>query len=354
MLIHSCIMISAAVFDVPTGILSDLAGRKKTIMMGSIVSCVGVVFFALADSFWFLLAGAVLQGMSRSFFSGNNEALIHDSLSDEGKEGNYPGALGRARSMYQLALALSAIVGAMVAPWSLRWTVWATIPPQLLTILLSFFFVEPTAHSQESTNVFTHMKESIVLFLSNAKIRILSIGSIVWNGLGETIFYFEPVFIGMLWPVWGIGIARTFDHALGWMSYWYAGAIIRKVGTLRTLIAALVCSILLGLAAFGYPFILSPLILVLTAIPYGLIIVSQDTLLQKEFSQKQRATMGSLNNLFGSLFFAFCAVVLGWIGDQWTPTIAMFIAQICLIAILPLYWFFHRTHDREHAVPTLA
>ncbi len=338
MLIHSCVMISSAVFELPTGVMSDLMGRKKTMILGSIASFFGLLLFAFANSLWMLIAGAVLQGLSRSFFSGNTEALLHDSLREMGREEDYAEVSGRARSMYQLALSISAIIGAVVAPWSFRWTVWVAVAAQLASVIVSMFFVEPRAHSHESTNVYAHVTEAFTLFFRNAKIRVLSMGSVIWNGLGETIFYFEPIFIGAIWPVWGIGVARTMDHALGWMSYWYAGRVIRRLGTMNTLLSALCLSIVLGLLAFIYPTIFSPAILVLTAIPYGLIIISQDTLMQQEFSTKQRATMGSLNSLLGSIFFGICAVLMGWIADAWSPITALLLAQIGLIVVLPLYW----------------
>ncbi len=339
-------MVAAAFFELPTGIISDLAGRKKTIIMGNVANVLSLLLYVIADSVWVLLAGAIIQGMSHAFFSGNNDAMLHDSLKEEGKEDEYANILGRTKSMFQLALCLSALVGAVIAPWSFRWAIWIAIVAQCLTLIISFFFVEPHVHSRESTNVLAHTKEAFRLFFKNAKLRMHSIGSVIWNGFGETTFYFEPAFISTLWPVWGIGIARTLDHALGWASYWYAGPAIRKSGAVMALIISLIATNVLSFLAFGLQSSLSPILLSLTAIPYGIIVVAQNSLMQKEFSDKQRATMGSLNALFGSILFGICSVLMGWIADVWNPVTAMIVVQIVITSLIPLYWLMYRKQVR--------
>jgi MFS family permease len=70
--------LSASLFEVPTGVLSDKMGRKNTIVTGAIVSTLAITWYAFGQSFWPLVIGAVLEGVAISFFSGNNEALLYD------------------------------------------------------------------------------------------------------------------------------------------------------------------------------------------------------------------------------------------------------------------------------------
>ncbi len=67
---------------------------------------------------------------------------------------------------------------------------------------------------------------------------------------------------------------------------------------------------------------------------------SEQNLLQNEFTSEQRATMGSLNSLFGSLSFAIFAVILGIFADNFGPKNALIIQGILgLIVLIPLYRF---------------
>ena len=95
MSIFSIASIADAVFEVPTGILSDIIGRKNTIVLGALASVAYAACYALGGSFWMLALGAIFQGLSVAFYSGNNDALLHDSLKESGKEKQYHNFLGK-------------------------------------------------------------------------------------------------------------------------------------------------------------------------------------------------------------------------------------------------------------------
>ncbi|PIV70709.1 hypothetical protein COW57_03770, partial [Candidatus Roizmanbacteria bacterium CG17_big_fil_post_rev_8_21_14_2_50_39_7] len=109
MSIYSIASISDALFEVPTGILSDMVGRKNTIVLGSIASVAYALCYALGGSYLMLALGAVFQGLSVAFYSGNNDALLHDSLKESGNEKKFHTYLGKLSSLFQLALALGAV-----------------------------------------------------------------------------------------------------------------------------------------------------------------------------------------------------------------------------------------------------
>ena len=93
-----------------------------------------------------------------------------------------------------------------------------------------------------------------------------------------------------------------------------------------------------ALTATLFPSIFSPLLLAATSFSYGINNVAKEALFQKEFTDKQRATMGSLNSLFGSLFFAIFAYSFGLIADSLKPNEAMIIGEILLLSIPIIYW----------------
>lgn len=74
-----------------------------------------------------------------------------------------------------------------------------------------------------------------------------------------------------------------------------------------------------------------------TSIFYGVTSVAKSALLQKEFKTEQRATMGSLNSLFGSIFFGILAFGLGLLADKVKPARALMTLQI--IQFINLYFY---------------
>ena len=59
--------------------------------------------------------------------------------------------------------------------------------------------------------------------------------------------------------------------------------------------------------------------------------------MQKEFNDKQRATLGSINGFAGSIAFAIAAVGLGFIGDTFGVIPAILTGQVLLIT--PLFFY---------------
>ena len=170
-------MLASAVFELPTGIWSDKVGRRKTTIAGSWSRVLAFVGYAIGTSYWWLVAGAIFEGLSRALYSGNNDALLYDTLADDGMEGLYDEHLGKVSSTEQLALGISAAVGSIIASFSFSYLLWITVLFQVALLVVSYFFVEPRSRRKESSNIYAHLKEAITLFIHNKKLRLLSIAS---------------------------------------------------------------------------------------------------------------------------------------------------------------------------------
>ena len=67
MSVFSVAMLASAIFEVPTGVFSDMIGRKKTVVFGAVASLLSVLFYAWGGNYLILLVGAVVEGLARSF-----------------------------------------------------------------------------------------------------------------------------------------------------------------------------------------------------------------------------------------------------------------------------------------------
>lgn len=337
MSIFSITMISSALLEIPTGIFSDMIGRRKTVMLGAGAAVLFSIFYAIGQSFWILAVGALFEGLSRSFYSGNNDALLHDTLAEAKEEHQYGEFLGRVSAMFQVALAVSAILGGIIATWSFSLIMWLSVIPQFICLLIAFRLIEPKVHTERSGNIYSHLKEAYGNFLHNKKLRLLSISSIVSYGFGESAFQFRSAFYNTVWPLWAIGVARTISHILGSFSFHFSGRLIKKFGGIKILIIQNLYNRIVNIIAVGYPTVLSPLLMSSTSIFYGVSTVADNALKQKEFSNEQRATMGSLDSFAGSIFFGITAIILGIVADKLSPAKALLIMEILQFSVLWLY-----------------
>jgi len=328
---------SSALFEVPTGALSDRVGRKKTIVLGAICSVGCMVFYAIGTSYVFMFVGALLQGMSRSLYSGNNDALLHDTLHDMDKSNEYHAHYGRTSTMFQIALAISAVMGSIIVAWSFPMVMWLSVIPQICAFFIALQMIEPRSYTIKSTNVYSHLKESVKLFRSNPKLQILTFASAIRFSLGESAYFLRSAFINTLWPLWAIGLANMITHSCSAVGYYFGGKVIDRLGSMKVLSLGIVIDRVVTLIALLLPTPASPLLMASTSLTYGAGMVASNSLMQKEFSEAQRATMGSLSSLVGSLAFGVSAVALGYIGDLFGPVNALIVINILLFAPLIFY-----------------
>lgn len=208
----------------------------------------------------------------------------------------------------------------------------------MFCLYYSFRLVEPKNHTKKSGNIYFHLKEAFNNFVHNKKLRLLSVSSILGYGFGEASYQFQSAFYNTIWPVWAIGIAKTLSNLGATLSFHFGGRIIKKFNGLKILIIDNVYNRIINITATAFPTVLSPLLMSTGSIFYGVTSVAKSALMQKEFTNEQRATMGSLNSFAGNVFFGILAICLGFLADKVSPARALLILQIFQIGNLFIYW----------------
>jgi MFS family permease len=345
--VFSVEMVSSSIFELPTGILSDFVGRRKTVVFGAISALVAGVFYALGFNYWYLFVGSIFAGLARSFYSGNNDALLHESLQEFNQEDEYAKYAGRADSSFQIALATSALLGGLIASWSFALLMWLSVIPRLVGVFISLRLIEPkTAKEKGEANIYNHFKEAVINFKNNWELRSLGFASILSYGIGETLYQFQAAFIATLWPIWAIGFAKTASNVFAATGIRISALISKKIGFIRTLLVGSVYSRVINLMALIKPTIISPALMCTTSLAAGIGWIAEGSLFQKHFTNKQRATMGSLNSLASSLFFGLFALAFGHIADKLNPSRAMIVGEILLFSVIIIYLNIYRRSEK--------
>ncbi|MFH0749969.1 MAG: MFS transporter [Candidatus Gottesmanbacteria bacterium] len=338
MSLFSITMFSSAIFEVPTGILSDKFGRKKTMTAGAIASVTCAVFYAIGGGYLPLAIGALFEGLTRAFYSGNNNAMLHDSLRDLNKVDTYDHYLGKTSAMFQLALTIGTVAGSVIAYFSFAWVMWLSVIPQVICLFLSFFVKEPKSQTSTTTNIYAHLFTSLHHIWHNKNLKLLSLNQIIGFGIGESAFQFKSAFIATLWPVWAIGISKTLSFIGGGISFWYAGKLIKKFGGLNLMLFETCINRVIAVISLAFPTVVSPILLSSTSFLYGATEVASNSLMQKEFTENERATLASLVSFAGSITFGIFSIVIGLVADRTSPTTALLFTQIFYLPTIVLLW----------------
>jgi MFS family permease len=106
--------------EVPSGALADLLGRKRLLVLTSVlmITELSVIAFVPISNinfvFWAFLLNRVLSGLAEAMASGADEAIAYDSLVEEGNPEHWPRVLSVQMRVKALAGILSTTLGALV------------------------------------------------------------------------------------------------------------------------------------------------------------------------------------------------------------------------------------------------
>ena len=200
------------------------------------------------------------------------------------------------------------------------------------------FIKEPQRKRKESSNIFSHLQTSAIFLWRNKILRLISLQDILAFGITEATFNFRAAFIITLWPTWAIGVSKSLSYLGAMISFWYGSRIIRRLGAFKTLFIGRIWGRLSNFIALLYPSLASPIIMPSSSLLYGAINVATTSIMQKEFTNEQRATMSSLNSFLGSILFAVFSLTLGAVADQIGPRLALLVAECLMFPVLFITW----------------
>jgi hypothetical protein len=101
------------------------------------------------------------------------------------------------------------------------------------------------------------------------------------------------------------------------------------------------------LMALGLNNIVSPFLYCLLNLGYGSSSTAQNKLMQDEFTDKQRATMGSIVSFFGNMLFGILSIAVGFLADNISAVSVLYILMIPEIFIISTYWKMMKAEKRS-------
>ncbi len=105
--------------EVPSGLLSDLWGRKKTLRLGSTLKAISFSLLPLWSSYEGFLVYHLTMGIASSMISGGDVALLYDShLAAGGDKSQGAAVLGNMTLAGQTGAGVSALLGGVIVTLS--------------------------------------------------------------------------------------------------------------------------------------------------------------------------------------------------------------------------------------------
>jgi MFS family permease len=116
-LLQAIYSFSVAFFELPSGYLGDIIGRRRSLMIGSFLGAIGFVVQSSSSSLPGFACAQIILGLGGSFISGSDSALLFDSLAAMKRQNYYLGYEGRITALGHLGETVAAIGGGLIAAW---------------------------------------------------------------------------------------------------------------------------------------------------------------------------------------------------------------------------------------------
>ena len=319
------------IFEVPTGIIADMYGRRISYLLGTITLGISTYLYLYAwqihAPFLYWAITSVLLGLGFTFFSGATEAWLVDALKFSKFKGSLDSVFAKAQVVGGVAMLSGSVLGGYIAqitnlgvPYMIR------AGMLLLTFFIAFFKMKDLGFSPKKTKkplmeIKKIFNTSINLGFKNPSVRYIMLSSLFLTGVSFYGFYAMQPYLLELYGDKEAYLVAGLAAAIIAGSRIVGGFLvpfIRKIFKKRTsvmIFGVLAGSILLGASGLTHSFILAIILLVLWGLLSAAITPVRQSYLNGLIPSKQRATMLSFDSLVGSTGGVAVQPALGKVAD---------------------------------------
>mgnify|MGYP001623232743 CR=1 FL=1 len=106
---ESVFHVASLLFEVPSGVISDVFGRKKSMVLSQCMMLVSSLLMLVSDSMAGVLPAMVFSAFGYNFASGTRESLAYETLKAEGREAEYDGYASTDMMLYTFFSSLATL-----------------------------------------------------------------------------------------------------------------------------------------------------------------------------------------------------------------------------------------------------
>ena len=325
--------IGQVLFEIPTGIVADIKGRRTSYILGTLTLAASTLLYFAAwmvhAPFWAWAISSILLGLGYTFFSGATEAWLVDAMAYSEYKGEMESVFAKGQAVSGIAMLAGSVAGGFIAqlsdlgvPYILRAAF------LFVNFGVAVFFMRDWGFTPEkSVNLGADVRKlfatSIDEGLKRPAVRWIMLGAPFASGVGFYVFYaMQPHLLALFGDPTAYSIAglAAAIFALSQVAGSLTAPLARRLFKLRTsaLLVGETLSVgfllLLGLAN---NFWLAIGIVVFWGLLFSAITPIRQTYLNSLIPSKQRATVLSFDSLMGSAGGIVTQPILGRAADLW-------------------------------------
>lgn len=341
MILQSVYSISVALFEIPSGYIADIFGRKKAIIISTILSFIGYVLFSFFSDFTVFIIAEILIGVGGSLMSGSDSAIIYDTLIENNNKKKYTKVEGKNYAIGNFSEAIAGILGGILAASSIYYPVYIQTIILSFSIPIAFSIIEPKINNTNTKkkdlkirnilkNTLFYDKKLKWLIIFSATMGVATL-SIAWfcqpffKSINIPIVYF-----GLIWAILNLSVGIT-----SYNSY----RIEKNMSPIKIMT---IISILMPICFFFISVvnsIFSLLFILLIYLIRGIVTPLLRNYINIEISSEKRATVLSIRSFFIRIAFASTAPLFAFFAENTSISYVFYLLSIIItfFAFLSVY-----------------
>jgi MFS family permease len=346
-------------FEVPTGVVADLKGRRMSFLLGTITLSVSTLLYLMlwyiTAPFWAWAIVSLFLGLGFTFFSGATEAWLVDALHHVGYKGKLENVFAKGQIVGGVAMLAGAVGGGFLAqvtnlgvPYLVRGVL------LVATFVLAFMFMRDLGFTPvKSERPLKQMKgilnSSIDHGLRNPPVRWVMLTAPFVSGVSYYGFYALQPYLLELWgnekayALAGITAAiLAVAQVGGGLLVPYFGRLFRRRTTML-LVGTLVGAVIIFLMGSLPNFWAVVGLVILWGLLFAMITPVHQAYLNTLILAKDRATVLSFDSLLGSSGGVVVQPVLGRAADVWGYPASYLLGGSIQALALPFAWLARRS-----------
>lgn len=307
--------LTSFLFEVPSGIIADVFGRRRSMIASQCMSAVASVAMLLSGSMGGVCVGMALSALGYNFASGSREALAYESLKQHGRQADYEQFAVNDTTIWRIGSALATLCTGAALWMGPRAAYGVDLTLALLGLWPALRLQEPETGETVAQDPFQRIhgavQESVEFMLHRPKVlRLMFCNAVVGSVAAMLLYLLQARLPEMGVPNGWLGPAL---FLLG-LSSTLGLQIARFAGRLRYRSLALLCGggVLMGTFLASTPWL--PTVLAgafLAGALDDILDVRSDVTLNEMVPSCQRATLVSVSSLVYSLVMLAVAPLLG-------------------------------------------
>lgn len=349
-MLESIFHITSFAMEVPTGAIADIFGRKVSRTLSRIFSVLYFLIILFSNSFFMYACAMGICALSYTMESGAGQALIYDSLKENGNEKYFTKISGHNEVITQCAMFGSYLLGGYLSNFNYMYAYTGAIIIGVISILQSLSFKEPFIKSDSGykniKDVFKQTFESFQIVKKDKKLLFVIIFVEAFLMFTTTLFfYLQNYFLSIGYDPLSIGFFMALSSIASAASAFFAHKLekIFDEKKLFAILSIMSCFSIWAIAFSKIPYVF----FILTNIADGVLYVVSCNYINKRIPSENRATILSFCSMVFSLYMMVLFPFFGVIGNSFSLKISFVLMGVfsTIITLILLKLLFSSRKD---------